>query len=115
MVKPEKFGHLHLVYHFTVPLRNVWGTMFFDKDASGRIQWTLELKLIDISNNSSVPCLLRTCLDKKTRYLEHLGIWNKFFAPMDNFLSLSRTVVKTYSKNSNIQCFDSIFVQIFTS
>ena len=21
MVKPEKFGHLHLVYHFTVPLR----------------------------------------------------------------------------------------------
>ena len=20
MVKPEKFGHLHLVYHFTVPL-----------------------------------------------------------------------------------------------
>ena len=22
MVKPEKFGHLHLVYHFTVPLTN---------------------------------------------------------------------------------------------
>ena len=22
MVKPEKFGHLHLVYHFTVPLKN---------------------------------------------------------------------------------------------
>ena len=21
MVKPEKFGHLHLVYHFIVPLR----------------------------------------------------------------------------------------------
>ena len=21
MAKPEKFGHLHLVYHFTVPLR----------------------------------------------------------------------------------------------
>ena len=21
MVKPEKFGHLHLVYHFTIPLR----------------------------------------------------------------------------------------------
>ena len=21
MVKPEKFGHLHLVYHFTVPLK----------------------------------------------------------------------------------------------
>ena len=21
MVRPEKFGHLHLVYHFTVPLR----------------------------------------------------------------------------------------------
>ena len=20
MIKPEKFGHLHLVYHFTVPL-----------------------------------------------------------------------------------------------
>ena len=20
MVKPEKFGHLHLVYHFTIPL-----------------------------------------------------------------------------------------------
>ena len=23
MVKPEKFGHLHLVYHFTVPLSNI--------------------------------------------------------------------------------------------
>ena len=23
MVKPEKFGHLHLVYHFTVPLRTL--------------------------------------------------------------------------------------------
>ena len=22
MVKPEKFGHLHLVYHFTVPLND---------------------------------------------------------------------------------------------
>ena len=21
IVKPEKFGHLHLVYHFTIPLR----------------------------------------------------------------------------------------------
>ena len=21
MAKPEKFGHLHLVYHFTVPLK----------------------------------------------------------------------------------------------
>ena len=25
MVKPENFGHLHLVYHFTVPLRKFWG------------------------------------------------------------------------------------------
>ena len=24
MVKPEKFGHLHLVYHFTVPLTNIF-------------------------------------------------------------------------------------------
>ena len=23
MVKPEKFGHLHLVYHFTVPLNDI--------------------------------------------------------------------------------------------
>ena len=23
MVKPEKFGHLHLVYHFAVPLRQI--------------------------------------------------------------------------------------------
>ena len=22
IVKPEKFGHLHLVYHFTIPLRS---------------------------------------------------------------------------------------------
>ena len=21
MIKPEKFGHLHLVYHFTIPLK----------------------------------------------------------------------------------------------
>ena len=24
MVKPEKFGHLHLVYHFTIPLKGSW-------------------------------------------------------------------------------------------
>ena len=23
MIKPEKFGHLHLVYHFTIPLRKL--------------------------------------------------------------------------------------------
>ena len=27
MVKPEKFGHLHLVYHFTVPLRNTFASV----------------------------------------------------------------------------------------
>ena len=68
--------------------------MFYDKDALGHIQWTLEIKLIDISNNSKVPCSLRTCRNKNV------------FAPMDDFLSLSRTVVKTYRKNSNVQCFD---------
>ena len=25
MVKPEKFAHLHLVYHFTVPLSATFG------------------------------------------------------------------------------------------
>ena len=25
MVKPEKFGHLHLVYHLTVPLSHILG------------------------------------------------------------------------------------------
>ena len=24
MVKPEQFGHLDLVYHFTVPLKGRW-------------------------------------------------------------------------------------------
>ena len=34
MVKPEKIGHLHLVYHFTVPLKRfkkilkIWDTLF---------------------------------------------------------------------------------------
>ena len=27
MVKPEKFGYLHLVYHFTVPLRDLRNTL----------------------------------------------------------------------------------------
>ena len=32
MVKPEEFDHLHLVYHFTVPLRtNVWVSYFMHK------------------------------------------------------------------------------------
>ena len=26
MVKPEKFGHLHVVFHFTVPLKG-WGVV----------------------------------------------------------------------------------------
>ena len=55
--------------------------MFFDKDASGRIQWTLELKLINISNNSSVPCLLRTCLDKKTLDISNISVSETNFLP----------------------------------
>ena len=40
MVKPEKFGHLHLVYHFTIPLKgkqlrkkkiNLLALEFFDQ------------------------------------------------------------------------------------
>ena len=30
MVKPEKFGHLHLVYHFTVPLKRSEVVSFAD-------------------------------------------------------------------------------------
>ena len=32
MVKPEKFGHLHLVYHFMVPLRH-------DNNFNWQINW----------------------------------------------------------------------------
>ena len=39
--------------------------MLFDNDALGHIQWTLEIKLIDISNNTAFPCSLGTCLNKK--------------------------------------------------
>ena len=28
MVKPEKFDHLHLVYHFTLPLKILWNISF---------------------------------------------------------------------------------------
>ena len=31
MVKPEKFGHLHLVYHFTVPLKVMSNFFIFHK------------------------------------------------------------------------------------
>ena len=27
MVKPETFDHLHLVYHFTVPLNTFWACL----------------------------------------------------------------------------------------
>ena len=57
MVKPEKFGHLHLVYHFTVPLR-LWHlswhiiNMFIGFTANGRFQLKgcllLILPLLDI-------------------------------------------------------------------
>ena len=33
MVKPEKFGHLHLVYHFAVPLRG-WGIYLRPSESS---------------------------------------------------------------------------------
>ena len=33
MVKPEKFGHLHIVYHFTVPLK-VHAFFLFQKSLS---------------------------------------------------------------------------------
>ena len=29
MVEPEKFGHLHLVYHFAVPLRCLFQSLDF--------------------------------------------------------------------------------------
>ena len=28
MVKPEKFGHFHLVYHFSVPLKRKLGVFY---------------------------------------------------------------------------------------
>ena len=31
MVRPEKFGHLHLVYHFTVPLKVKYKLIKTDK------------------------------------------------------------------------------------
>ena len=31
MVKPEKFGHLHLVYHFTVPLSHWLSISYYDQ------------------------------------------------------------------------------------
>ena len=90
----------------------------------GEIQWILENSNTRYWNCSisqtitPVPSPLRTLLDKKTsrnlefrtsRYLE------QGFCPMDDFVSLSRTIVKIYCKNSNGQCFDSIFVYIFAS
>ena len=30
MVKPEQFGHLDLVYHFTVPLKGSWDLDWFE-------------------------------------------------------------------------------------
>ena len=31
MVKPEKYGHLHLVYHFTVPLKGYFYSYYIRK------------------------------------------------------------------------------------
>ena len=36
MVKPEKFGYLHLVYHYTVPLKTTRRNLTFAK-----LQWEL--------------------------------------------------------------------------
>ena len=59
MVKPEKFGHLHLVYHFTIPLKllqEFYQTYFFN--LSLKLQLEIAqiscLILLRISLNSSL-------------------------------------------------------------
>ena len=32
MVKPETFGHLHLVYHFTIPLMEIFESVVGNYD-----------------------------------------------------------------------------------
>ena len=36
MVEPEKFGHLHLVYHFTVPLKKQRDSRYIYQNKSGK-------------------------------------------------------------------------------
>ena len=44
MVKPEKFGHLHLVYHFTVPSKTHYFKDFSRTNYNSRtIQGTQEM------------------------------------------------------------------------
>ena len=57
--------------------------MLFDNDALGHIQWTLEIKLIDISNNTAFPCSLVTYMN------------NKVFAPHGRF----SLVISNYRQN----------------
>ena len=55
MVKPEKFGHLCLVYHFIVPLRRCSHSRFSSSITPGHLTsletctlWLLILKLISL-------------------------------------------------------------------
>ena len=44
MVKPEKFGHLHLVYHFTVPLSTFFllKSVFIFCNVNPLVMWVVE-------------------------------------------------------------------------
>ena len=65
MVKPEKFGHLHLVYHLTVPLK-----YFF---ASWRIKFAMILRIVSLKIEI---CLFTLLLEKALSQLnQDMDCW----------------------------------------
>ena len=72
MVKPEKFGHLHLVYHFTVPLRTM-------QEDVRMILWEDEENIFDILENIKIDLFFkkhaRRCKNNTVRrWREH--VWH---------------------------------------
>ena len=65
MVKPEKFGHLHLVYHFTVPLNTEHPSIKFEYEILKEIISFLDTKIY-IKNNKLHTKIFRNKTDRQT-------------------------------------------------
>ena len=79
MAKPEKFGHLHLVYHFTVPLK-----MSFELKCEGNSKFSIVPKfftLFEIFHFLCARFLLSYTFKNKQNFLRIIKIPNIFIFP----------------------------------
>ena len=110
MAKPEKFGHLHLVYHFTVPLK-----MSFELKCEGNSKFSIVPKfftLFEIFHFLCARFLLSYTFKNKQNFLRIIKIPNIFIFPKIKKKKLFGQIFSNSSNEKNYSP-NSFSMQLF--